>query len=158
MPAALRIKLYTLGAASVTLKNSRRNIIMKKTMYSFLAALTLAFLVIGCASMNQIRAQNREKLLLLSPGMSKGEVLSAMGRKTITSEFGDVINNPYRTEMYRTGEHTLELLFYYTDMKKADGAITDDELTPIIILDGKLDGWGWSYWENLVQKYEIRIR
>ncbi len=43
-------------------------------------------------------------------------------------------------------------------MKKADGAITDDELTPIVILDGKLDGWGWSYWNNLVQKYEVRLR
>jgi len=24
--------------------------------------------------------------------------------------------------------------------------------------DKKLDGWGWSYWNNLVQKHEIRMR
>ena len=27
-----------------------------------------------------------------------------------------------------------------------------------IILDEKLDGWGWSYWNNLIQKYELRVR
>jgi hypothetical protein len=34
--------------------------------------------------------------------------------------------------MYKAGGHTFELLFYYTGIKKTDGAITDDELTPIV--------------------------
>ena len=94
----------------------------------------------------------------LSPGISKQEVLTAMGTKKITSEYGQIINNPYRTELYRHQGHAFELLLYYTDLKRRDGAITDDELTPLVILDGKLDGWGWSYWDGLVQKYELRVR
>jgi hypothetical protein len=61
-------------------------------------------------------------------------------------------------EMYKSQGHVFELLLYYTDIKRRDGAITDDELTPLVILDGKLDGWGWSYWQDIVQKFEIRMR
>ncbi len=82
-----------------------------------------------------------------------------MGTKTIRADdTGTVITNPYRNEMYRSSGHVFELLLYYTDIQKADGAITDDELTPLIVKDGKLDGWGWSYWNDIVKKYEIRVR
>jgi len=36
------------------------------------------------------------------------------------------------------------LLFYYTDLKAADNAITDDELTPVVLMDNKVVGWGWT--------------
>lgn len=120
----------------------------------------------GCATLDSVRAHNREKLLLLSPGMTKSEVLQVMGTETVTtyvdviasSYITTAITNPYRSELYRSAGHVFEILLYYTDKKKADDAITDDELTPIIIMDGKLDGWGWSYWDSLIQKYEIRVR
>ena len=89
--------------------------------------------------------------------MSKQDVLGKMGTKTVGAQ-NTVVTNPYRTEMYRSNGHVFELLLYYTDIKKSDGAITDDELTPLIIMDGKLDGWGWSYWNNVIKKYEIRVR
>jgi hypothetical protein len=117
----------------------------------------MSVLLFGCVSLDAIRSQNRQNLMRLSPGLSKQEVLAVMGTKTIMSE-GREINNPYRTEMHRSQGHTFELLLYYTDIKRADGAITDDKLTPLVIMDGKLDGWGWSYWDGLVQKYELRVR
>jgi Protein of unknown function (DUF3192). len=117
----------------------------------------IGLLLAGCVSLDAIRAENRQRLMNLSTGMTKSEVLAVMETKILTSENGQ-INNPYRTEMYRSQGHTFELLLYYTDKKRADGAITDDELTPLVIMDGKLDGWGWSYWDGLVQKYELRVR
>lgn len=115
-------------------------------------------LISGCASLSQIRADNRQKLLNLSAGLSKQEVLAVMGTKTIRADDGTVVTNPYRTEMYRAKGSVFELLLYYTDIQKSDGAITDDELTPIVIKDEEVDGWGWSYWNNVIQKYEIRVR
>lgn len=122
-----------------------------------LSKITILLLIFmtGCQSINAVRSQNRERLMNLSPGMTKNQVLSIMG---VNNVWATKINNPYRTEFYRKNGHTFEVLLYYTDLKSLDGAITDDELTPIIILDGKLDGWGWTYWESLIQKYEIRIR
>ena len=128
-------------------------------MHRNILILTLAAIVLsGCVSTSQIRADNRQKLMNLSAGLSKQEVLAIMGTKTIRADNGTVVTNPYRTEMYRAKGSVFELFLYYTDIQKADGAITDDELTPIVIKDGKVDGWGWSYWNDVIQKYEIRVR
>lgn len=68
-----------------------------------------------------------------------------------------MFKNPYRIEKHRSNRHVLELLFYCTDISKQGKFITDTELTPLVLMDGKLDGWGWQYWNKLVlllQKYE----
>ena len=128
-------------------------------MLKMLLALCLTLsLLSGCVMMSQIRTENRQKLLSLESGMSKQDVLSVMGTKTIVPFVGPPITNPYRTEMHSSNGRAVELLFYYTDIKKGDRAITDDELTPLVLIDGRLDGWGWSYWKDLIQKFELRIR
>ena len=119
--------------------------------------LMISVLLSGCARLSEIRGENRQKLLGLSTGLTKQEVLNVMGTETMKTR-RRVITNPYRTEMYRSNGREIELLLYYTDVKKSDGAITDDELTPLVLMDGKLDGWGWLYWDDIVHKYEIRIR
>ncbi len=126
--------------------------------YKIIIGILISVLIVGCVTTAQVRAENRQKLLHLSVGESKQDVLHKMGTQTIETENGSVITNPYRTEMYKVGSNTFELLLYYTDLKKSDGAITDDELTPIVMKNGKVDGWGWSYWNNLINKYEIRVR
>lgn len=130
---------------------------MKNQTLKCIIALLLLALLGGCASLADIRAWNRQNLLQLSTGASKADVLRIMGTDTISAE-GSVITNPYRSELYRSEARTVELMLYYTDIKKADGAITDDELTPIVLIDGRVDGWGWSYWDAVVKKYEIRVR
>lgn len=116
--------------------------------------------LLGCAPSNDaIRAQNRENLLKLSMGMSKAEVLQIMGTKTIKSDGDWTINNPYKSEMLKGKDGIVyELLFYYTDMKAADNAITDDELTPLVFKDKELLGWGWSFVNDNVEKREVRVR
>lgn len=126
---------------------------------NFLIVMTVTVFLSGCASStSQIRADNRQRLMGLSVGLSKQEVLEKMGTKTIQANDGTVVTNPYRTEMYHAKGSVFELLLYYTDIQKSDGAITDDELTPIVLKDEQVDGWGWSYWNDVMQKYEIRVR
>lgn len=126
--------------------------------------LVVVLFLSGCATLSELRARNRENLTRLSVGMTKDEVLKIMGTKTTKAYQGwdggfvDVINNPYRSEILQGENKTLEVLYYYTDKKKADGAITDDELTPLVFEDNKLIGWGWGFLEKNIQKYEIRWR
>lgn len=62
------------------------------------------------------------------------------------------ISNPYKVEVLKGKDGQIyEVLLYYTDVKKMDGAITDDELTPLIIKDGKLQGWGWVFFNEILQ-------
>ena len=112
---------------------------------------------LGCASLETIRATNRENLMKLSIGITKSETLQIMGTKTQRAET-DVITNPYRSETLKGKDGGIyEVLFYYTDIKKQDGAITDDELTPLVFKDNKLMGWGWSFLNENVTKYQYQI-
>ncbi|HIL87631.1 MAG TPA: DUF3192 domain-containing protein [Deltaproteobacteria bacterium] len=89
-------------------------------------------LLFGCTRPAAIRERNRENLSRLSLDMNRKEVLRIMRK-------------PYRTERMRMPKgETVELLFYYTDLKAADNAITDDELTPVVLMDDKVVGWGWT--------------
>lgn len=91
--------------------------------------------------------------------MSKPQVLSVMGTETIkTGGSPEIVTNPYKTETFRNQSGmTYEVLFYYTDVKRRDGVVTDDELTPLVLEDGKLIGWGNSFFSD-IKKVEVRIR
>jgi len=136
---------------------------MRKKLSVPIIVLILLISAICCTSLDDIRTKNRENLMSLNQGMTKQEVLNVMGTQT-QKTYDDLgnptgkINNPYRIEMYDADNSNWEILYYYTDRKSADGAITNDELTPIVIRDGKLSGFGWSYWEGQIEKYEIRVR
>ncbi len=123
----------------------------------------MAFLILltGCTSVEYIRAKNRENLIKLNIGMTKEQVLKVMGTKTEFADDGSgmIVNNPYRSEIVKADDGSiLEILLYYTDMKSVDGAVTDDELTPIVISNGVLIGWGWSFLGDKVEKYQIYVR
>lgn len=138
---------------------------MKKIL---LVLLCLFLNVNNCApTSDAVRAENRSNLLKLSIGMTKENVIKIMGNKTITTiikdgtffgTLGTVINNPFRSEILRGKDKVFEVIYYYTDKKKADSAITDDELTPLVFDNGILMGWGWRFLEDNIQKYEIRVR
>jgi hypothetical protein len=112
-------------------------------------------MISGCATVHGVAAQNRSNLLHLSVGMPREEVLKVMGTETIYV-LDVAYQNPHRTEMYRTDTHTFELLLYRTEVGNAFHP-SDRDYTPLVLMDGKLDGWGWMYWHDVAKKYEIKI-
>jgi len=119
--------------------------------------LLLCWGLAGCAGLETMRATNRENLLKLSIGMTKQEVLYTMETRTISSK-GHRITNPYRSETLQGKDKALEVLYYYTDVKRSDGEITEDELTPIVFDDSKVIGWGWGFLQDNKEKYGIKMR
>ena len=131
--------------------------------------------VIGCVSLGHIdrlRTENRQNLLKLHIGMTKQEVLDIMGYNSAKDLYANyekvTVTNPYKSEILQGKDKTLEVIYYCTDTKhqtKVDSwgwslpsPISDDELTPLIFDNNKLIGWGWSFLDNNVQKYELRLR
>lgn len=57
----------------------------------------------------------------------------------------EIIRSPYRTDTLRQGGVSYEVLYYYTGGIGPDGGITGEHLTPVLIGNGKLVGWGWSH-------------
>jgi hypothetical protein len=156
-------------------------------MAALVCGLAVLVLVVGCRTWipvptgEMVRSHNREQLNKLSVGMSRAEVLEIMGTdaiqtykksalpskkgsKEISKEVralyrSERITNPFRTETSRTANGAqIEILLYYTDILEVDGAITDDELTPIVIEDGVLAGWGWVFLDQNAAGYNIELR
>ena len=135
-------------------------------MKKLICILVLVVLISGCTTLESFRMKNRQNLLKLSIGMTKEEALQTMGYKTVIGLESGVpdayssmkAKNPYHSEILVGENKKLEVIYYYTDLKSSDYAITDDELTPLIFDEGKLIGWGNSFLQDNIQKYEIRVR
>ena len=129
----------------------------------------------GCASVGKIdslRTQNRQNLLQLSIGMTKQQVLEIMGTQSAQDTFANyeklTVTNPYRNEILQGKDKVFEVYFYLTDKKHQTevgpygeplaSSISEDELTPIIFDNNKVTGWGWSFLNDNITKYEIRVR
>ncbi len=88
-------------------------------------------------------------------GMTRKEVGSIMDG-TIKIGYEDIdplvgafkpifLQNPFRTEALQKQGETYDVVYYFTSIKKADGIVAEDELTPLIFKDNKLVGKGSDF-------------
>jgi hypothetical protein len=125
----------------------------------------------GCAALNQANTEkfaedNIERLTMLSVGMTKDLVLGTMGIETIhrcvqatggiCQEF-ETIANPYRRSQSEVNGKLYDVLYYYTNnriddrwyyyraLKKRDADIHKSQLTPVVLENGRLIGWGQDF-------------
>ena len=125
----------------------------------------------GCAALNQANTgkfaeDNAERLESLSVGMTKDLVLGTMGMETIQrcvqasagicKEF-ETITNPYRRVQaevngrrydvyyYYTGNRITDPLYHYRSFTQHDADIHESQLTPIVLENGRLVGWGREF-------------
>ena len=124
---------------------------------------TLVLALSGCSSIyldtsDLLRDQNKENLKKLSIGQPKELVMDLMGKEPSKGVFM-WIDNPYRSDVL-TGKDSkiYEVLYYYTDLKTRDDKITDDELTPVVMQDGKLIGWGYPFLDQKVPPKPVYTR
>jgi hypothetical protein len=122
----------------------------------------------GCAPLSQentenFRKDNLHNLQMLRPGMTKDLVLATMGTAPISrclqSTGGictdyETIDNPYRKLYFEAGRSRYEVLYYYTDdqrrelknyyqeFKTKESPVGDDQLTPVLLENGKFVGSG----------------
>ena len=129
-------------------------------------ALTLAvagLVVSGCAQgFEQVQSENRAKLFRLETGQTRQQVLEEMGtepQQFNRGVFGSqgVVPNPYDTETHLMGSTEIEILYYVTNVQNTDGVITNDELTPLVLVDGILVGWGWTYLQTFTDDNNLTL-
>jgi len=117
---------------------------------------------------NELGYYNQANLLKVDIGTTKTRVLEAMGgvqkiqtyisTSFMTKKEGNIINNPVNRE-FRTDSagHTIEILWYYTNTNKADGEITKEQQTPIILEKNAVVGLGWDFYEEYAKRKGINI-
>lgn len=103
--------------------------------------ISIIFLV-GCYG--TIASQNNSNLLKLEIGDMKSNVLKIMGK-------------PHRNEKYQINSRIFDVWFYRV-AHNPDDKETDDEFIPIVIIDGKVAGWGRNFYDKTINiKQEIEI-
>ena len=132
-----------------------------------IVVLCAAGLLTGCAVYSKnIREMTDTRQVQV--GMSKEEVKIVLGDRVVTGyerkdpsshEFTAItLKNPYRVEILKRGDTTCEAYFYITSIKRQDGVITDDELTPFVFEQDRLIGKGWSFLNDWVKEHSLDVR
>jgi hypothetical protein len=108
-------------------------------MKSGLAALGLGLLsVMGCE-------RGDARLERLTVGMAKDSVTAAMG------------GAPKRLDPYLYKGQYIEALYYPKPGKTDSLSLTDRKMAPVVLIDGKLKGWGWVYWDSVAAANNIQV-
>lgn len=119
--------------------------------------------VSGCSQgFEQVQAENHAKLFRLEVGQTRQQVLEEMGTEPQTFNRGafrsdGVVPNPYDSETHLVGSTEIEVLYYATNVQNTDGVITNDELTPLVLVDGILVGWGWTYLQTFTDDNDLTL-
>jgi hypothetical protein len=119
-------------------------------------------------SRNEVGSYNQANLLKVDIGVTKTKVLEVMGgvqkiqtytsTSFMTKKESVIINNPINRE-FKTDSagNTIEVLWYYTNINKADGDITKEQQTPIVLEKNAFVGMGWDFYEDYAKRKGITI-
>lgn len=117
---------------------------------------------------NEVGSYNQANLLKVDLGTTKTKVVEVMGgvqkiqtytaTSFMTKKESIIINNPFNREFKTdTAGNTIEILWYYTNINKADGDVTKEQQTPIILDKNAVVGMGWDFYEDYAKRKGITI-
>ena len=126
-----------------------------------IVGIVLLAISIGCNSgptLDALAYQTRTRLLQLSPGMTKREVITIMGSEAWTYQDRGTISKPYKSSMYDRGADRIEIFYYFTELQsRYSTSVWRSETTPLVFINGKLEAWGWESWTEKAKRYDINI-
>jgi len=109
---------------------------MKRLFLLCLIVSGIFILSSGCAFHEQYK--NLENSKKLRRSMTKAQVLKVMGEPVKGQDYSEP-----------------NVWFYYIHIAWIDGRTAEEECLPLVFKNGKLDGWGWEYFEKarIMHKY-----
>lgn len=97
----------------------------------------------------------------LSTGISRDSALAIINEGAA----GDSMARVYRQESYllpnlKGNVHVANVLFYNKRGEKEldNPKLSADATTPIVVSDGKVIGWGWTYYDSLAKANNIPLK
>jgi hypothetical protein len=110
------------------------------------AAIGFAGFVFAMSGCSNVAISNNSNLLNLNIGDTKDVLRQKMG-------------SPKRNEQYSNDGKAIEIWYYRTGYIGDGGLESDAEFTPVVMKDGKVVGWGRSYYDNSLRiKTDITIK
>lgn len=103
----------------------------------------------GYLSLADLASSNQGRLVNVSLGMSKEQVVATMGSEKAQTNDG-VVHNPWTVEGFTDPSGARhEVLYYVTRPNQPFTPVRKSLTTPIVLTDGKVVGWGEEALERL---------
>ena len=113
-------------------------------------------LVVIAATVAALTGCEDKNIRQLTVGIPRDSVLKILGQG---SAAGDSTPNVYREERYLNDGHFITMLMYSkTGKKEGADTIPDLELTPVVLVDDTLTGWGWEHYDSVANVNRIPIK
>ena len=95
----------------------------------------------------------------LHSGMPRDSVVNAISRDMKPGAPPDSLGNVYTRNRYLIAGKNYEVLFFTTNNEKAGkDTVPWKKLTPLVLVDGKLAGRGWDYWDSVSTANKIPLQ
>ena len=92
----------------------------------------------------------------LSVGITRDSVLKILAQGATST---DSTANVYREERYLNAGQMITMLLYTTTGKEEGvDSIPERELTPVVLRNDTLTGWGWAYHDSVAKANNIVIK
>jgi hypothetical protein len=86
------------------------------------------------------------RLEQLSAGISKDSALVIMG-----------VAKAHRVDPYLVDGHYIEAMYFSRAETTDTASVADRQMSPVIVVDGKLAGWGWGQWDSIASVHKIQV-
>jgi hypothetical protein len=90
--------------------------------------------------------------------MSSNDVNTVMKEGVLVTYRRIRLSNPWRSESFLLrddGNTAVAILYYVTEHQRRWRTAEDHELTPVVLENDKVIGWGWSYLRRNMDRYAI---
>jgi hypothetical protein len=99
----------------------------------------LVVLIVGVAVVGAACRREDPRVRNLAVGISKDSVYAVMGGPTLDTP------NAYLVK----GQYIEALLYRREGVGGPRDSLSRRDLTPVILINGSLAGWGWSFWDSV---------
>lgn len=128
---------------------------MERRTMRLASGLAVAGAVVVTAACSDARLEK------LSTGISRDSALAVINE----GASGDSLARVYRQESYllpnTQGNVLLTNVLIYDKKGRKEGTEPDapaSSMTPIVIIDGKVTGWGWTYYDSVATANKIPVK
>ncbi len=104
--------------------------------------------IAAVASLLAITACDRAdpRIQNLTVGIPKDSVIAVMEGEA-----------PKRIDPYLYNGQYIEAMLFPRQGKTDSAATADRNMTPVVVINGKLVGWGWDYWDSTAAANNIEV-
>jgi hypothetical protein len=131
----------------------------RRSMHSSVRIRSLSFTAVAAAAL-LIACGEDARVEAVDTGITRDSVLTIFSKET---HGVDSLPSVYQRERYFIDGKNYEVFYFSPTGKKAYTGVQKDtipwkELSPVVMIDNKVVGKGWEYWDSLSKAHNIVLK